>query len=251
MTTSNNINPPNKHVKKPGTFYFKQFKVEDGRSTMKVGTDAVLLGAVADISVRINILEIGTGCGVIALILAQRSKAVIYALEADQESAKQAMENVRQSPWHDRIRVINKLLQEYAGQTFDRYDLIISNPPFFSRSLKSPEKKRNISRHDDLLSFDELISLASKLMLPRGSLWVILPVKESGEFIEIAGKSGIFVHFILKVIPKTGIKHNRVILQLKKAKPEKTEDKSLTILNADNSYTREYKEVMKELYLNL
>jgi tRNA1Val (adenine37-N6)-methyltransferase len=239
-----------KHSKGAGTFYFKQFKVEDGRSTMKVGTDAVLLGAVADTATAAYILEIGTGCGIIALILAQRSNARIDAIEIDEESANQAVDNVRESPWHGRINIIHKSIQDFVKQTDNSYDLIISNPPFFSGSLKSPEKKRNITRHDDLLNFDELINASSQLMSQGGSLWIILPVKESGDFIKIAANSGFFVHYFMKVISKKGNKYHRVILQLKKTQADKILEKTLAILNNDGSFTKEYMEVMTELYLD-
>src|SRR5512133_2382473 len=140
--------------KATGTFYFKQFKVEDGRSTMKVGTDAVLLAAIVEIEGAGKILEIGTGSGVIALILAQRSGARIDAIEIDRDSVSQAEENALNSPWKDRIDIIHSSLQEFATQSSNNYDLIITNPPYFSNSLKSSDKKRNISRHNDSLNFE-------------------------------------------------------------------------------------------------
>jgi len=246
----NTINYLKKLGKETATFYFKQFKVEDGRSTMKVGTDAVLLGAVAEVQHVKNILEIGTGCGVIALILAQRSQARIDAIDMDEVSVSQAKENVLNSPWKDRITVIHKSLQDYIHQTGKRYDLIISNPPFFSRSLKSCDKKRNISRHNDLLSFDELISGSLQIMSPDASLWVILPVIESVGFIEIAVKSGLFIRSSMKIIPKADKEYHRIILHLKKTEPEKIEEQTLTIKNANNSYSREYIKIMNELYID-
>jgi len=250
VTTSNSNNHLKKTGKVTGTFYFKQFKVEDGRSTMKVGTDAVLLGSVADVTKVANILEIGTGCGVIALILAQRSHSRIDAIAIDEESVKQAKENVMNSPWTDLINIIHSSLQEFIPQSKEKYDLIISNPPYFSRSLKSDDRKRNLSRHTDSLSFDELIFRASILMTTSASLWVILPVKESKEFMEIAGKSGLFIHFTIKITPKTGKAYHRIILQLKKLKAEKVEEKTLIIRNSDDSYSREYMDLTKEYYVD-
>jgi tRNA1Val (adenine37-N6)-methyltransferase len=246
---SNIVNLKN-HGKATGTFYFKQFKVEDGRSTMKVGTDAVLLGAVVDLTDAANILEIGTGCGVISLILAQRSKASIDAIEIDEESVRQAKENVRDSTWADRITIINSSLQDFVKHTDNKYDIVVSNPPFFSRALKSPDNKRNISRHNDSLTFEELQKSSSLLKLDSGSLWLILPVKEGKEFIETAGKAGLFLHSELQIFPKAGKDCNRAILQFKKTPAEKKQERILVIKTAENSFTEEYIELTKEFYID-
>jgi tRNA1Val (adenine37-N6)-methyltransferase len=250
MTVHSNIDYLKKKGQTTGIFYFKQFKVEDSRSTMKVGTDAVLLGSVADVTEVANILEIGTGCGVISLMLAQQSNARIDAIEINEESANQARENARMSPWKDRITIINRSLQDFSHHPEKKYDLIISNPPYFYSSLKSNDRKRNISRHNDLLSFNELVDGASLLMNPGASFWVILPIKESKEFMNIAGKAFLFIHFIMKIIPKTGKAYHRVILQFKKTLADKIEEKNLTIRNADDTYSREYIEATKDFYVD-
>jgi len=250
MTISLSTDHLKKHGKETGIFYFKQFKVEDGSSTMKVGTDAVLLGAIAEVENSGNILEIGTGCGVIALILAQRSQSQIDAIEIDEESARQAGENIRNSSWKDRITIIHSSLQDFILRSEERYDLVISNPPYFSRSLKSSDKKRNISRHNDLLSFDELITGSTGAMSPGGSLWVILPVKESMDFIEKAMNYRLHLHLEMKITPKTGKECHRVIMHFMNAPAKTVAQKNFTIRNADNSYTMEYKEVTRDLYLD-
>jgi len=259
MTTNDqepmtNDQEPTDHLKSAGkvtsTFYFKQFKVEDGHSTMKVGTDAVLLGAAVNTEGSEEILEIGTGSGVIALILAQRSKAQIDAVEIDEESAKQARENAENCPWSDRIKIIRSSLQEFAERTSKHYDLIISNPPFFSCSLKSPDKKRNLSRHDETLSFEDLATYAAGLMSDDASLWVILPVREGEEFTLIAEKSGLFVHHHISITSKEGRKEHRLILQLKKCRPEKAWENKLVISDSKGIPTKEYKALTKELYLD-
>jgi tRNA1Val (adenine37-N6)-methyltransferase len=236
--------------KATGTFYFKQFKVEDGRSTMKVGTDAVLLGAAVDVTGVRNILEIGTGSGVIALIMAQRSEANIDALEIDESSVMQAMENVIQSPWKDRISIIHNSLQNFTDQTEKKYDLIVSNPPYFSRSLKSPKEKRNISRHDESLNFDELISCSSNLISPDGSLWVILPIKESAEFADIAKRNNFHLHYRLNILPKENQIIQRYILHLKKIDNQDIKEENLVIRNTDNEYSEEYRRMTGEFYLD-
>jgi tRNA1Val (adenine37-N6)-methyltransferase len=247
MTTQNHL----KNLgRKTSTFYFKQFKVEDGRSTMKVGTDAVLLGAIAEVENTGKILEIGTGCGVIALILAQRCPAQIDAIEIDEESAVQARENALESPWKNRINVIHNSLQDFTHQTAKKYDLVICNPPYFSRSLKSPDKKRNISRHDDALSFEQLTKCSSELMLPGASLWVILPVNAEREFMEKAIKSGLYIYSRVKINHKEGKEIQRIILQLRKLKAGFVVEKELSMKNEDDSFTTEYIDLTKEFYLD-
>jgi tRNA1Val (adenine37-N6)-methyltransferase len=250
MSLQNSTNHLKNIGRKTSTFFFKKFKVEDGRSTMKVGTDAVLLGVVASVASARNILEIGTGCGVISLILAQRSQARIDAIEIDQESVIQASANAVNSPWRERINIIHNSLQDYIRQPNEKYDLVISNPPYFSRSLKSSDKKRNISRHDDSLSFAELIEGSSELMLPGASLWVILPAKEGGKFNEIAGKYGLFVHYQLKIAHKTGNDYQRVILQLKNILQERVVEQTLTIKEEDDSFTETYIELTRDFYID-
>lgn len=250
MTIPGYISQLKNSGKATGSFYFKQFKVEDGLSTMKVGTDAVLLGAAAEVEDAEEILEIGTGCGVISLILAQRSNARIDAIDIDEDSVKQAGINVMNSPWNDRITIIHRSLQEFTSQTRRKYDLIISNPPFFSRSLKSDQCKRNLSRHNDSLSFRELIQCSSLLMTDKASLWLILPARESREFISTALTSGLFIHSMIRIIPKPGKVYHRVILQIKKTQSLQAEEKTLTIKNTDGSYSVEYKELTKEFYLD-
>lgn len=244
----NNVDEIKKRGKANNIFYFKQFSVKDDRSTMKVGTDAVILGIAADVRNAQNILEIGTGCGIIALVLAQRSGAKIDAIDVDVESITQANENVHASPWKDRINIHLCALQDYKPGK--KYDLIISNPPFFSGTFKSHHSKRNISRHNDMLSFDGLILNSGNLLEDGGSLWVILPVKESLEFIDIAEKQGFFVHYMLKYIPKAGKEPNRVILELKTAEPDEIRLESLTHWESDGSWAEEYKRFTGDFYID-
>ncbi len=229
-------------------FYFKQFSVKDDRSTMKVGTDAVLLGIATDVSNARQILEVGTGCGVIALVLAQRSSAMIDALEIDAESILQAGENVASSPWKDRINIIHSPLQDYCSSV--KYDLIISNPPFFPGTYRSDKNKRNISRHNERLSFNDLISNTERLLADDGSLWVILPVRESLYFTAAAEGVGFHVHYILKIIPKTGKEPKRVVLQLKRQECPEIRLETLTHWSADGEFSEEYKRFTGEFYID-
>ena len=242
------------HIKRLGKatsiFYFKQFSIRDDRSTMKVGTDAVLLGIAADVGEAKDILEIGTGCGVIALLLAQRSSAQIDALEVDEESVIQAKENVAASPWPDRINIIHSSLQDFVPLNHKKYDIIISNPPFFSGTYKSHKTKRNISRHNELLTFDELIENSDALLNDSGSIWVILPVKESLQFIDIAENKCFYVQYILKVVPKAGKEYSRLILKLKREETEDIRIEALTHWMADGHWTPEFKKFTGDFYID-
>lgn len=244
------MNALKENGKATGTFYFKQFKVEDSRSTMKVGTDAVLLGASTVVSNVSEILEIGTGSGVITLMLAQRSTASIAAVEIDEDSARQAIENVHHSPWKERIQVHPTSLQEYIRMTVRKYDLVVSNPPYFTRSLKPFKKNRNLSRHDETLTHEELARYSYDLLKPEGSLWVILPAAEGEQFNKTAEDCGLHLHLITKIFPKTGKCHFRSILEFKKVKPELITEKTLIIRDTEHNYTKEYMELTGEFYLD-
>lgn len=236
--------------KATGTFYFKHFGVKDDRSTMKVGTDAVLLGAAVDVAGAASILDIGTGCGVIALMLAQRSDALIEAIDIDEESVKQAKENVVKSPWKERINVINVSLQDYADVCSKKYDLIVSNPPYFSNSLKSPSQRRNLSRHDHSLRYDDLIRIASQILNPNGSFWVILPEAKCEEFIQKAGQNNLFPSKLLYIIPKPNRNIQLVIIRFDKCSVVAPVIQTLHIKNENNSYSKEYKNLTGEFYLD-
>lgn len=217
---------------------------------MKVGTDAILLASVVNTDNAAEILEIGTGCGVISLILAQRSQAQIEAIDIDEDSVIQAMENTTKSKWKDRVKVLNCSLQQYAAESKKKYDLIVSNPPYFFDSLKSEDRKKNISRHNNSLSFTELLNGVFLLLKAEGSFWLILPAKETSEFIITAKKYGLHVHTLLNIYPKTRKPCHRVIFQLKRFIKKNIEENLLIINNEDGSYTKTFINLTRELYLD-
>lgn len=172
-------------------FHFKKFSVQHDRSAMKVGTDAVLLGAWVNIENAKRILDIGTGSGVIALMLAQRTDghSLIEAIDMEKVDAEQARENVLRSPWPKKVVVYQSRLQEF--ETDEKYDLIVSNPPYFVNSLQPPSKERTKARHANELTFDELITHSLRLLNSQGKISVILPVVEGEAFKSIAIKNGL------------------------------------------------------------
>lgn len=176
-------------------FQFRQFRVGHRRSSMKVGTDAVLLGAWADVTGVQTILDVGTGSGVIALMLAQRTsgEALINAVEIDNEAAADAVENFSESPWAGSIQLFNTSIQQF--HPVQKYDLIISNPPYFINSLKPPHPSRKRARHGDELKFDDLIATATRhLKTPTGRLALILPVAESEVFARKMSAHGFYLN---------------------------------------------------------
>ncbi|MCK4663910.1 MAG: methyltransferase, partial [Bacteroidales bacterium] len=163
---------------------------------MKIGTDSVLIGTWADCINLKNILDIGTGTGIIALMMAQRSDALITAIEIDHESYKQAKENVLNSAWTEQIFVKHISLQEFTENNTEKFDLIITNPPYFKNSFKPPDISRKIARHNDLLSFEELVYCVSKLISENGFFSLIIPYTESDNFINIANKHNLHYSYL-------------------------------------------------------
>ncbi|UCG28523.1 MAG: methyltransferase, partial [Bacteroidales bacterium] len=202
-------------------FRFKQFTVWHDRCAMKVGTDSVLLGAWADVSGVNRILDVGTGTGLMALMLAQRSAAIIDAIEPDYEAYLQAGENISRSPWSERVLLYNTTLQEF--QEYDMvekngpfYDLLVTNPPYFSRSEKAPDKRRMLSRHTDSLNSNDLLNGAEKLLTENGKLCLILPAREAKLFIEMATAIPLFCTRELNIKPLPDREIKRVLLTLER-----------------------------------
>jgi len=236
-------------MKSPGEkFRFRQFEVSHYRSTMKVGTDAVILGAWLEVSSAKNILEIGTGCGIIALMLAQKSAAIIDAIDVDEESANEAGENFANSPWNNRLKSFHFALNDFADKKAGIYDLIVSNPPFFQNSLLPPSEKRQLARHNSNLSFEDFLDYGSRLLSHDGRLVVILPVSEEMKFIEIAEKKSLFLLSKLEIFPKPSKPKKRVILVFSSTKRENPNIDSIILRNEDGHYSDDYRRVTKDFH---
>jgi len=232
-------------------FSFRHFTVNQEKAVFKVGTDGVLLGACADLAGAETILDIGTGTGLIAIMTAQRSDAFITAIEPDKDSYDQAMENVLACKWTERIKVIKTDLREYSAGNEERFDLIITNPPYFRDSLRNPDEKKSIARHTFSLSSADILEASSKLLTNEGSLQLILPYDEGTLFIAEAASCSFFCSIIIKVKPTPAGKILRMIMKFERTK-RPVHEKYLTIeTGARHQYTEEYKEVTKEFYLKL
>ena len=228
-------------------FQFKQFTIHQQQSAMKVGTDGVLIGAWA--SVRANdrtILDIGTGTGLIALMLAQRNpEAEVVAVEIDSESAAQARDNVAASPWSDRVTVEECAVQDFVSDL--KFDLIVSNPPYFVDSQKCPDGSRNTARHTDTLSFSELMKAAERLLAPDGRFAVIVPA-ESAMSVIAAGN----MHLVRRcdVRTKPSAQPKRVMLEFSPRFEGAALREELTIGDGTNGgYSPEYVALTRDFYL--
>jgi tRNA1Val (adenine37-N6)-methyltransferase len=232
-------------------FNFRQFTVKQDKTAFKVGTDSVLLGACADTAGTKEVLDIGTGTGLLAMMIAQRSEALITAIEPDKLSYEQAVENISACKWADRIRVINSDLLEFSRENRDKFDMIITNPPYFRNSLLNPDPVKSSARHSFSLSSEDILKSASLLLKSDGSLQLIMPYEEGTVFIAEAGIHGFYCNIILKIKPNPTGKIIRMIMKFEKVKKQVYE-KFLTIeTGTRHRYTEEYKEVTKEFYINI
>jgi tRNA1Val (adenine37-N6)-methyltransferase len=229
-------------------FSFKKFTIWHDKSAFKVGTDGVLLGAVANINGVRNILDIGAGTGLISIMLAQRCDAFITAIEPDNDSFVQTCENVARCDWSDRIRVENTDLQSYDSNN-QKFDLIITNPPYFSDSLKSPDPRKSAARHNDSLTTDDILTSFLKLMGNDGSLQLIMPYVEGNIFIAEANKYGFYCNEILKIKPLPTGEIRRLILTFNRFQ-KKPVERFLTIEHGQrHEFTEEYIKLTKDFYL--
>jgi len=214
---------------------------------MKVGTDAVLLGSWVDTRGAKRILDIGTGTGVIAMMLAQKSSAGIDAIDIDLNACKQAKENAIECAWSDRISIHNVSFQEFSASARKKYDLIVSNPPYFSDAPKPHTVERIQSRHTDLLPFNDLAAGVKKIISPEGKFCVVMPCREGKNFMDIALRYGLFSNKILRV-KTVHDKEKRILLELSlQMKPIIEEE--ITIQNGERTFSKEYAELTREFFL--
>ena len=227
-------------------FRFKQFAVEQDDVAMKVGTDGVLLGAWAACDGAKRILDIGTGTGVISLMLAQRnSEAEIHAVEIDEIATKRARSNFDLSPWAERLEVENCAVQEFGAD--EKFDLIISNPPYFVDSLLPPDAKRSTARHTHDLSFEELDKAVCRLLADEGRFALILPITEFEKYLTITQ-----LHLARRcdVYPKVGAAIKRVMAEFALHATAEVKHETITIeQDKRGDYTDEYRALTKDFYL--
>jgi tRNA1Val (adenine37-N6)-methyltransferase len=234
-------------------FQFKQFSIEQDRCAMKIGTDGVLLGAWTPIENNpFSILDIGTGTGIIALMLAQRSNAEqIDALEIDEEAYEQATDNFENSPWNDRLFCFHAGLDEFVEEPEDEYDLIVSNPPFYSEDYKSNDDQRDLARFQDAMPFEELIEAVALLLSENGIFSAIIPFKEEEKFLALANEYELYPLKITRVKGTPNSEIKRSLLAFSRNKIISFPVDELIIETARHIYTTKYIEITKDFYLKM
>lgn len=215
---------------------------------MKVGADGVTLGAWTSVGDAKNILDVGCGSGLIALMLAQRSAAQITAIDVEKDCVSQSRENIERSAWSNRIEVEHVSFQNFALKHTEQFDLIVSNPPFFTDSLKNPSEKRSLARHADSLPHLDLLINAIKLLHDEGRLCLILPIEEGEKLIDQAGKLALFCSKKTILYPNYTRPPKRVLLEFCKKQVECAISK-LTIEKERAHYTEEYESFVRDFYL--
>ena len=230
-------------------FKFKQFSIDQTNSPFKVGTDGVLAGALCPVNAPKNILDIGTGTGLIALMLAQRCNAKIDAIEINQIAFNQAKHNFKNSPWVNKINVHHCALQNYNPGK--KYAVIISNPPYFQSSLKSDVESKNKARHTDSLTPTELVRISAGLLSSTGKLCLIYPVEQGEKTIALAKEQGMYCTRIVNIKPTPDKETKRLFLEFEFSDIPAIREELIIEQNGRHQYSAAYKKLTEEFYLNL
>lgn len=238
----------------PNTYFqFKQFIIHQDKAAMKVGTDGVLLGAWASVDKCSRILDAGTGTGLIAIMLAQRTEnTLIEAIDVDKNAIIQAQENIALSPWSDRIKVIKSAIQDFNTEDQKVFDHVISNPPFFANSYKNKDISKAIARHTDTLSYSELIVAANRLTSEKGRLSVIIPFDTEADFCYVARQEGFFLKRILRIRPIPKRSYIRVLIELSKEPADSIDVNEMIIEDKGrHGYSDRYIDLTKDFYVKM
>ena len=231
-------------------FFFKKFGMFHHRSTMRIGTDAVLFAQWVPIFESDYVLDVGTGSGIIPMILSQKNANSVDAVELDADSYEEAKLNFSISVWSDKLNVFNKDVRIFADEVNKKYDLIVSNPPYYASDVKPIKEKKVMARHVSTLSFRDLLFSAKKMMKENSRFALVWTFYESRLFIKEAEQLGFYLQKEMHIIPIEGKDANRVNMQFVLNEVNKLETEYFTIRNKDYSYTEEYKTFLKDYYLD-
>ena len=222
--------------------------MDDALCAMKVGTDGVLLGAWADVEGTKHILDMGTGSGLIALMVAQRNrKAWVEAIDIDEGAVLQARNNIEASPWRERIVVAHSDANSYTSS--QRFDHIVSNPPFFTTTLLSPDERRAMARHCSTLTYDDIVTAAERMLMPGGRLSLILPTSEAAQFRRVAFER-LWLSRETTVLTRKGDQPKRTMMEFVLCEePLMPRVDTLEIYDVNGTYSDKYRQLTKEYYL--
>jgi len=233
-------------------FQFKQFRVEQGQTPFKVGTDGVLLGAWVNCNDKTEILDAGCGTGLISLMLAQRCQANITALEIDNDAADQANDNFKNSPWPNRLNVFHQSFQEYASRTSNTFDLIVSNPPFFLNGIPNARPELSMARHENTLSIKSLLEWSAKCLRDNGNLAFVFPYRRYDEVLKMIKQNGFHVCRALFVRPTENKIFNRVCLEVQKSNLQAYRSEEMSMQDTSTGeYTPAFMSLTKAFYLHM
>ena len=228
-------------------FKFKQFEVDQSECAMKINTDGVLLAALAESENPTKILDIGTGTGVLALMMAQRfTEAKVHAVEIDEQASATASKNFQLSVFNERLNISNVAIEQYNNG--EKFDLIISNPPFFVNDLKNTEEKKGIARHANEEFFANLILKVNAILADKGSFWFVLPIKQAESLIEKAKQLNMYASKIIELHSDVSKPAFRYIVNLNRGKGETTIE-HFYIYESEKAYTNAYKILLKDFFL--
>jgi len=234
-------------------FKFKKFAIQQDKCPMKVGTDGVLLGAWVNVSEVGKALDIGTGSGLIAIMLAQRApQAHIHGVDIDEQSCQQAAENMQSAPWADRLQTFHQPIQDFAYEHDHQYDLIVSNPPFFTGGTFSEEQDRNSVRHTVKLPHNDLLRAVQNLLAEHGRFAVVLPYIEGLRFQELAADYNLHCNRLTEVLPRPGRPIERLLMEFERVKkPQQSDQLVLQNPGKHLSWTAAYRELTSDFYLEM
>lgn len=232
-------------------FRFKQFSISDSNCAMKLSSDAVLLGATAEPGQSKRILDIGSGCGILALMMAQKSKALVDAIEIDKPAAHQAAENFSRSKWAERLNIHHTSIQHYTESCRLKYDCIICNPPYFQGQLTGPDDRKNQAKHDTGLNVEELGICVKKLLSESGTFWVIIPASEKNNIQKSFLNAGLYGKKLIYIADRPGLHANRIICCFSSEFAIEAVIAEIFLKNHDGTLSEAYKELTGDFYLHL